>query len=95
MGFLKMLDRPVHAVEHPVWLEKVVTIAADQSGIFYPSVDRGSYVEAGMKVGRITDYFGRTISEPTAPVSGVITFIRAVPSMTKGETVANVGVVKR
>ena len=31
----------------------------------------------------------------TAPEAGIVTFIRAVPSLKKGDTVANVGVVKR
>ena len=64
----------------------------EQTGIFYPLVRRGSYVEQGMKIGYVTDYVGKTIFEARAPAAGVVLFIRAVPSMTKGETVANIGV---
>jgi uncharacterized protein len=95
MAYLRMLDRPLRPVEHPVWIEKVVTVASEATGIFYPLVDRGSYVETGMRLGYVTDYTGRTLFEARAPASGVILFIRAVPSMTKGETVANVGVVAK
>ena len=63
--------------------------------MFYPLVKRGTYVEKGMLVGYVTDYFGKTIFEARAPEAGVVLYIRAVPSMTKGETIANVGVVKR
>jgi predicted deacylase len=48
-----------------------------------------------MKVGYVTDYLGKTIAEARAPDSGVLLYIRAVPSMTKGETIANIGVPVR
>lgn len=95
MRYLKMIRGTPRAVENPVWIEKVATIASEQTGVFYPLVKRGAYVEQGMKIGYVTDYVGRTIFEARAPASGVVLFIRAVPSMTKGETVANVGVVRR
>ncbi len=46
-----------------------------------------------MKVGYVTDYFGKTIFEAKAPVSGVVLYICAVPSMKKDDTVANIGEV--
>ena len=58
-------------------------------------VRRGSYVQKGAKVGYVTDYLGKTLLEARAPDSGVVLFIRAVPSMTKGETIANIGVPTR
>ena len=82
-------------VAAPVWIERVEGIRSEVTGIFYPAVKRGTYVQKGMKIGHITDYLGRTIAEPVAPESGVVLFIRAVPSMTKGETVANIGVPVR
>ena len=95
MRYLKMIPGAARPVESPVWLEKIVNIASDQNGIFYASVKRGTYVEKGMKIGYVTDYVGRVINELRAPEAGVITFIRAVPSLKKGDTVANVGVVKK
>jgi len=93
MRYLKMLSGQAARVEHPVWIEKVVTLASEQTGIFYPSVKRGTYVSAGMKVGYVTDYVGKVIFEARAPVAGVVLYVCAVPSMTKGATIANVGVV--
>ena len=94
MRFLKMLPGTVTPVANPVWLEKIETVNSDQTGIFYPLVKRGTYVAQGMKLGTVTDYVGKTILDARAPVAGVVTFIRAVPSLTKGETIANIGVVK-
>ena len=95
MRYLKMAAGSPSVVEHPVWVEKVVTLASEQTGIFYPLVRRGTYVEQGMKVGYVTDYLGKTIFEARAPASGVVLYICAVPSMTKNATIANIGVVAR
>jgi predicted deacylase len=92
MRYLKMLPGTPAKVENPVWIERLASITSDQTGIFYPLVKRGSYVEQGMKVGYVTDYWGKTIYEARAPATGVVLYIRAVPSMTKGETVASIGV---
>ena len=95
MRYLKMIPGTATMIEHPVWIEKVVTLASEQTGMFYPLVRRGTYVEQGMKVGYVTDYLGKLIFEAHAPVAGVVLYICAVPSMTKGATIANIGVVAR
>lgn len=95
MAYLRMLDRPVRFVDRPVWLDPTFTVASEASGIFYPLVKRGTYVAQGMKLGYVTDYVGTTVWEARAPAAGVITFVRAVPSMNQGETVAAIGVVAR
>lgn len=91
MRYLKMLPGPATMMKGPVWIGKIDTIASDREGIFYPLVERGSYVEKDMKVGYVTDYFGRTILEARAPAAGVVLYICAVPTMKKGDTVANIG----
>ena len=93
MRALKMLPGGPHPIENPVWLEKIVDVSSDVDGIFYPLVKRGTYVAAGMKLGYVTDFFGKTILEPRAPVAGVILHIDAVPSLKKGDSMANIGVV--
>ncbi|MGI8496794.1 MAG: succinylglutamate desuccinylase/aspartoacylase family protein [Gemmatimonadaceae bacterium] len=94
MAYLGMIDRPVRSVRRPVWVDKVVTVSSEQTGIFYPLVDRDARVDAGQKLGYVTDYVGKTIFDALSPAAGRILFIRAVPSMTKGETIANVGVLR-
>jgi predicted deacylase len=95
MRYLKMLDGAPAAIESPVWIERVATIASDATGIFYPLVKRGSYVQKGARIGYVTDYLGKTLLDARAVESGVVLFIRALPSMTKGETIANIGVPAR
>src|SRR5262249_39549822 len=95
MRYLKMLPGVATVIEHPVWVEKVVPVTSEQTGIFYPLVRRGTYIEQGMKVGYVTDYLGKVIFEARAAAAGVVLYVCAVPSMTKGATIANIGVVAR
>lgn len=93
MRYLKMIPGEPHFIENPVWLAKVVDVLSDGPGIWYPYVKRGTYVQEGMKLGKITDYFGKVIQEPRAPVSGVALHVNAVPSLKKGDNIADIGVV--
>lgn len=93
MRYLKMMPGVASEIEHPVWITKVDSLTSASDGIFYPLVKRGTYVEAGMKIGYVTDYFGKTVWEARSPVAGVVLYICAVPSMKKDGNVANIGEV--
>lgn len=93
MRYLKMIPGEPHYIENPVWLQKVEDVLADGPGIWYPYVKRGTYVMEGMKLGKVTDYFGKLIQEPRAPLSGVVLHVNAVPSLSKGVNIADIGVV--
>ena len=94
MRYLKMLPGIVTPVANPVWIEKVETVSSEQNGIFYPLVKRGTYVQQGMKIGYVTDYLDRPLFDAKAPVSGIVLYVNALPTITKGGTIANIGVVK-
>ena len=93
MHYLKMLPTAPPPVQNPVWVERIDSVTGIDEGIFYPLVKRGYYVNRGMTIGYVTDWFGRLIQQATAPSSGVVLYINAVPSMKKGDTIANIGVV--
>jgi predicted deacylase len=93
MRHLKMLPGAPAPVENPVWIDHLADVAADHSGIFYPLVKRGAYVTAGMKLGYVTDYVGKPLFDVRAKEAGVVLYVRAVPTINKGETIASVGVV--
>jgi len=95
MRYLKMIPGTAVMVQDPVWIEKIATVASEQTGIFYPLVKRGTYVQQGMKIGYVTDYLGNVSFEARAPVAGIVVYICAVPSMTKSATIANIGVIAR
>jgi uncharacterized protein len=93
MRALKMIPGEPHPIENPVWLERIIDVSSDLEGIFYPLVKRGTYVQEGMKLGYVTDFFGKTIFEARAPAAGVVLHLNAVPSLKKGDNIANIGVV--
>jgi uncharacterized protein len=95
MTHLKMLPGTAAPVAHPVWIEKVVTVAAGETGMFWPSVDRDARVQKGAKIGIVTDYLNHPLRTIVAPDSGLILFVRAVPSLKKGDTIANVGIIRK
>jgi uncharacterized protein len=82
---LKMLSGPVFPVEHPLWLARVSIVTSDLDGVFYPLVGPEAYVSQGMKIGYVTDYFGKKVWEATSPIAG------AAPSLKKGDTIAHIG----
>jgi len=94
LRYLEMLPGAVEPVASPIWIDSVLTVASDAPGVFYPLVKRGSYVAAGTPVGYVTDFFGKKVFEGRSPAAGVVLYICSVPSMTKGGTIANVGVVR-
>jgi len=93
MRSLKMLPGNPRPIENPVWLDRVVDVLSEGPGIWYALVKRGTYVQEGMRIGYLTDYFGKVILETRAPVSGVILHINAVPSLKKGDNIADIGTV--
>ncbi len=67
---------------------------AEQTGdLLSAGVPEALTCAEGMKLGYVTDYLGRTVFEARSPAAGVVLYVCAVPSMKKGETIANIGVV--
>ena len=81
LGAMKMIERTVVPVANPVWVDGGARVGADADGVFF---------NQGMTVGRLTDFLGRPVADVKAPATGVVTFIRGVPSAWKGATLINV-----
>lgn len=91
LGAMKMIDRTVNPVAHPVWIANDVRVPADSTVMFYQTVNRGDYVLAGSVVGHTTDLLGRPGKDIVAPTTGIVTFVRGVPSVWKGAALVVVG----
>ncbi len=91
MRYLKMLPGTVTPVQHPLWVGRYSVMTSPRDGIFYPLVGPEAYVQKGMKIGYLTDYFGDAVWDAISPVTGVVLYIGAVPSMKKGDNVAYIG----
>jgi uncharacterized protein len=94
LAALKMVDRRVTPVKHVTWLAGAGSrVAADSAGVFFAMVPRDVRVTRGQIVGRTTDYLGRPTGEIHAPIDGLVTFIRGVPSMPARATLVNIAPV--
>ena len=49
-------------------------MTSEQTGMFYPLVRRGAYVEQGMKIGYVTDYLAIGSSKRARQQRGVDSF---------------------
>jgi hypothetical protein len=94
MAYLKMTDGTPAPNPHPVWVDRIVSVASERDGMFYPAVARNARVVKGARVGVIRDYWYKTIAEVTAPEAGIVMFVRALPSLKKGDTIVNIGTIK-
>jgi predicted deacylase len=82
-------------VESPVWIDRNEVVTSGATGIFYPSVERGHFVLAGMQLGRVTDFHGRLLHDVRAPFDGIVLYVLGTPPISKGEPVAFVGAAGR
>lgn len=82
-------DRP-SPMGKATWMGSPVRVGADKPGIFFADVSRDTKVKAGQVIGHMTDYLGRRTMQVTAPVEGIVGFIRGVPSVWAGATLANI-----
>jgi predicted deacylase len=90
LGSLGMLRRVVKPITRAVWVTGGSRVQADKAGMFFATAARDTVVGDGAVLGYTTDYVGRRTGEVRAPVAGLVTFIRGVPSMWQGATLANV-----
>ena len=93
LGALRMIDRKVKPLAKVIWLGgtgRAARVAADSAGVFIATVHRDARVKKGAVLGYTTDYLGRRTGDVVAPIDGLVTFIRGVPSMWKGATLVNV-----
>ena len=78
-------------VRKPILFERNAVLRAGATGIFYADVAKGAEVKKGARVGRITDFHGRTLETVLAPFDGHILYVIATPPISKGEPVAALG----
>jgi hypothetical protein len=88
---LKMLPDGPEPLREAVYLEPAEVLTSPETGILYPQVERGAWVEKGQLLARITDFFGATIAEIHSPLEGVVLYIVATPPIVRGQPVGCVG----
>jgi predicted deacylase len=89
-GWLKLLgmrSTGPEPVAHPIWLERSEVLTSRHTGIWLPAVERGHTVAEGTIIGRVTDFFGKTLEEIRAPFAGEVLYVVGTPAMNEGEPV--------
>jgi hypothetical protein len=91
MRHLKMIEGQSQPVEHPMFIDRSAVLRSDETGIFYPLVEKGHTVVKDALMGYVTDFFGKRIYELRAPFAGEVLYILGTPPVSKGEPLAMVG----
>ena len=81
-------------MDHPIWIDRSQVLTSNFAGIWYPAVERGHTVAQGSLIGRVTDFFGKTVEEIRAPFAGEVLYVVGTPAMSEGEPVAFIGAPK-
>ena len=91
MRLLKMVPGTVPPVQKPIWIGKITILQSESDGVFVPLVSPQMWVRQGMTIGYITDFFGSKLNDVTAPASGIVLVIGAIPSLKKGDNLSYIG----
>ena len=90
LGARQMIARKATQLTKVTYVTGGSRVAAEKPGMFFATTKRDTIVAENAVVGYTTDYLGRKTGDVRAPVAGLVTFIRAVPSMWTGATLVNV-----
>ena len=93
-GWLKLLGMRAAGpdpVESAFWIDRSEVLTSHYTGIWYPAVEKGHTVAAGTLIGRVTDFFGKTLQEVRAPFGGEVLYVVGTPAMNESEPVAFIG----
>src|SRR6516165_11107532 len=73
-------------------LTKFEWVYTKSSGIWYPKVAAGDFVNEGEQIGTVGDLFGDTLEKIVSPVNGVILFLTINPSVLEKGLLMGIGV---
>ena len=91
LASLKMIDRKVPAPPKITWVGHDQRVRADAGGMFYATVARGKpRAEGRRRSDTSRTIVGRKTSDVLSPQAGIVSFIRGVPSLSKGSTIVTI-----
>jgi uncharacterized protein len=89
LGVLPGGARPTPPARH---FAKIAAFFAPQAGYFKASAKLGDEVAIGQSLGRLSDFFGATLAEVTAPAAGKLLYLIVNPAIAKGGILGGIGV---
>lgn len=90
LGSLEMITHAAKPIAKAMWVSSGSRVQAESGGMFFATAKRDKVVQEGAVIRYTTDYVGRRTGDVKSPVAGLVTFIRGVPLMWPGATLANV-----
>lgn len=76
----------------PSWVvRRAKWLRAQRSGLFWPEITPGARVEAGQRLGRLTDLLGKVELPILAPEDGVVLGVNLHPPVHQGDALMNLG----
>lgn len=92
LNYSKMYEREeITATADKKYLHNQTYIRVPGNGIFYSNIKSGDNIKKNQQLGYITDEFGNTLYQVTAPVGGIVLYKVGTPPVNKGETLFCIG----
>ncbi|MVT08213.1 succinylglutamate desuccinylase/aspartoacylase family protein [Chitinophaga tropicalis] len=91
MRTLRLMSGAPSPANAPIEITKRVTVNSEYTGIFYSDYKAGQLVRKGMKIGYVTDFFGKHLQDVISPVDGFVVYKVSTPPISKGELLFNLG----
>ncbi len=88
---LEIMPGHPEPVEPMTVLEEFHWVTSAHTGLFYPDIAPGDWVEKGQRVGETRDYFGQRLAEITSPASGIVLFTVTTPATNTTDPLFAVG----
>ena len=94
MDALGMTNESPEEVGTTFIIAERASMKSEHTGFFYPEKAAGDYVTKGMRLGHITDFFGRKKQDVFSSTNGVILYMLGTPPVNAGETLASIGITE-
>lgn len=92
--FLRMLPGPVESFGRQTVIRRMTPVRCRHGGLLHLETELGSELAAGQPIATITNVFGEVVETIRAPHAGPLVRITTFPTVTSGERVAQIGVLR-
>jgi predicted deacylase len=89
---LAVLPGGAHPTPPARHFARSVSFFSPVAGFFKATARLGDEIAAGQNLGRLTDFFGATLAEVTAPVAGKLLYLIVNPAIAKDGILGSIGV---
>jgi predicted deacylase len=88
---LEILPGAAEPTEPTILLRTFQVVTSEQAGCWYAAVQVGETVTEGQPIGQLRDYFGDTLAQVLAPISGVVLYRVTSLAVDQGDPLVGIG----